>query len=231
MSDVTQKKLQELIDKANDKLSCGKGTECYYNKHVQELESIYKKKLLNVKTAPEQLDIARKNYYTFKDGKEKYYSEEEKRLTDISKSHILKINKNHKNIYDTNNSLISKYELLKNYEHMLKNSIKTMYKEDKELEQNIDNEHSDLDTANRKVYYEIQEINSLSFWYNLFRYIYIFIFVIFIYFFIKNKFWKSIKYIFILIIAFTNNWVNITFAIYDLLKKYILNPIYNFINN
>ena len=231
MSDVTQKKLQELIDNANEKLSCGEGTDCYYNKRVQELETIYKKKLLNVKTAPEQLDIARKNYYVFKDGKDKYNSEEYKRLTEVSKSHILKLIENHDKIYATNKSLITNLNLLKKYEHLLINDIKSLNKEDRQISQNIDDSRDDLNTANRKVYYELQEINSLSFWHTLFRYLYILITLIFIYFFIRRKYWTNVKFIFIFIIAITNNWVNITFTIYDLLKKYIFNPLYKYINN
>ena len=58
-------KVNKLIDKANESVLCVPGSDCYKNQEIERLKKKYENKQVNKKTAPEQLDSARKNYYTY----------------------------------------------------------------------------------------------------------------------------------------------------------------------
>ena len=90
------KDVNKLIAKANESVSCGVGSDCYRQKKIDKLHDIYNSKGVNKKTAPEQLDVARKNYYTYAFGQPGYIEKETQVLTDRVDKEIVKMNNTHK---------------------------------------------------------------------------------------------------------------------------------------
>ena len=90
------KDVNKLIAKANESVSCGVGSDCYRQKQIDKLHDIYNSKGVNKKTAPEQLDVARKNYYTYAFGQPGYIEKETQVLTDRVDKEIVKMNNTHK---------------------------------------------------------------------------------------------------------------------------------------
>ena len=77
--DLTLKNAQDvnkLISNANESVFCGPGSDCYKNAEIERLKKKYENKQVNKKTAPEQLDSARKNYYTYAFGQPGYIKKE-----------------------------------------------------------------------------------------------------------------------------------------------------------
>ena len=73
-------KVNKLIDKANESVLCVPGSDCYKNQEIERLKK-YENKQVNKKTAPEQLDSARKNYYTYAFGQPGFIKKETEILT------------------------------------------------------------------------------------------------------------------------------------------------------
>ena len=96
LTEQNAQKVNKLIDKANASVFCGPGSDCYNNKESDRLFKIYKNKQENKKTAPEQLDSARKNYHTFTFGEPGFIKEETKVLTERVDNIIVNKTKDHK---------------------------------------------------------------------------------------------------------------------------------------
>ncbi len=203
--------LQKTIDNVQDNIACGKGTQCYFQKHSAELEAIYKSKQTNKATAPEQLAKARKNYYVFSQGEAGFQKEEQARLSTVADKMIGTLKKAHTENVDNINTAIGKYNYALKYHEQLLSELERLYEEDKELAQKIDDEIAGLKTADRKVYYENNEIEGIDLWVTVLTGLYWLIFAIFAGLFIIRSLWKDKKYIAILIglIAwpFVGNWI------------------------
>ena len=215
--------LQGMIDKANASVFCGKGTQCYFQKNTDELESIFKAKQQNVQTAPLQLDEARKNYYTFAYGEDGYIKEETERLNSLADKAIDKLTETHKKTVESINSIINEYDVSNKYKIQLLSNIKKLNKEDEVLIKEIDNEISELKTSDRKVYYEVEEINTLDLWGTVLKGLYWLIFAVFLGLFIFRSLWKNKIYIGLLILLvawpFVSNFIII--KLIQLIKKII----------
>jgi len=203
--------LQKTIDNVQDNIACGKGTQCYFQKHSGDLEAIYKAKQTNEVTAPEQLDRARKNYYVFTYGQDGFMKEERQRLSGVADKTIATLTAAHEENVGNINTAIGKYNYALKYHQQLIAELERLYKEDKELAQQIDDEIANLKTADRKVYYENNEIESIDLWVTVLTGLYWLIFAIFAGLFLIRSLWKDKKYIVILIALiawpFVGNWI------------------------
>tara|TARA_Y100000992_G_C21274091_1_gene498873 strand:- start:4507 stop:5244 length:738 start_codon:yes stop_codon:yes gene_type:complete len=215
--------LQGMIEKANDSIYCGKGTQCYFQKNSDELESIFKAKQQNIKTAKNQLDEARKNYYTFAYGESGYINEETERLNKVSDKIIDSLTESHKKNVDSVDSLINELDVSLKYKIQLLTNLKGLYKEDSHLTQEIEDEIAALKTSDRKVYYEEEEINNADLWVAVLKGLYWLVFAVFIGLFLIKSLWKNKIYILFLILLVAWPFISdfIVVKILQLIKKII----------
>jgi len=215
--------LQKMIDAANEKILCGEGTECYFKKHSKELETIFRAKTQNNKTAPEQLTEARKNYYVYAYGNATYKEKETERLENVVNTIITNLGAAHNNSITNINTLIDTYDTGSKYHIQLYSKLQNLYKEDNKLSQEIDNDIAGLKTADRKIYYENEEIKTNDSWVTTLTRLYWVVFVIFVGRFLIKSLWKNKIYIAILIglilWPFVSNYIAI--SIIKLIKKII----------
>jgi hypothetical protein len=166
----SQEKINELLDLTSEKLLCG--PDCQKNKTTEELKQKFLDAQTNLQTAPINLENTKKNYYVYSEGLPFYNNMLEEELEQKADTIATLVSENfNSEVSDANvmnnylnTALInSKYtkELLQNY--LEKNKI---------LKLQLKESYGDILTNDRKTYYETDALNTLTFWYKLFWYIY-----------------------------------------------------------
>jgi len=174
----TTNQLNALIEKSAQAISCG--PDCQKIKSTQDLEQKYLDAQTNMKTAPIQLQEAKKNYYVFSEGQGAYNTLMETELTNkadkigelIKEKFLEEIQRATTLNFYYNSDIINSKNSIELYNNYLKKN--------KETEKNIRNSKGDTLTNDRKTYYETQELNSLQKWYMLFIWIYYILVVCFL---------------------------------------------------
>ena len=168
-------------------LSCAPGTECNNKNTLLDLEKKYNDAVRNRQTAPRQIDIAEKNYYTFKlgtAGYRKYIEEQVKNDTnkeiDAIKtqfgdqlSQVKELNQEDKVI---NMNYLNTLDLFRKYRS-----------ENKDLRDNIDKTKNDMLTSDRKSFYENQKLDGLMGYYKWLRILYFIVALALFYFVLFSK--------------------------------------------
>ena len=100
-------KMNSLIQQINGQLQCG--TECQKLKKDDRLKELYEKALLNIESAPQQLNRAEKNYYVETQGAD-YYNDvmTERYVIDADNDADSRIKK-HKEILGSMKSTVANY--------------------------------------------------------------------------------------------------------------------------
>lgn len=219
---LPQNKLNGLISMAKDRLLCN--SECQKNRESASLKKIWENSKTNLKTAPEQVEIAEKNYYIFDKGVAQYkdliFDRYSKTAEEMKQSSI----KKHKILLDELNTLIASYDAGTIYSKRMHELLKVRREENKKLKNSIDDFIGTTQTDARKVDYENIESTWISTVRKGLKYIYYSLFVI--YFLISDYFrtekYKSKKvWLFIVLyimFPFFLNWIIIQLYY---LKKYI----------
>ena len=189
------------IQSANELSACG--PECEKQKKTDELKKMYADSQTNLKTAPEQVSMAAKNYYMYAEGPEGYntfaqktYQKEGQGLADQLKTDLLEAITNAEFANDNYNTMYfnsqHSLELYLKYLHDVSEGDETWIKKENEVM-----------TNNRKSYYEDQGIDSLQFWNKFYFIMYIFHFLgllIALYFNKTTSFFMKILWILFFII-------------------------------
>ena len=194
--DLTMQNAEEmnkLIKKANTSVMCGPGSDCYKNQEIKRLKKIYENKQTNKQTAPEQLDSARKNYYTYAFGKPGYIEKETEILTRRVDKIIEKKTATHERSIDEINLFIQSYDSAVSYKKNLLLYLSKMYNENIELSQEIKDSIASLKTSDRKVWYEDDQIKTVDLWVTVLTSLYWLVFAIFLGLFLWNKMWGRVK--------------------------------------
>lgn len=205
-------KVNDLIDKANASVFCGPGSDCYDNKKSDELLKIYESKQVNKKTAPEQLDSARKNYYTFTYGEPGFIKKETEVLTNRVDKQIAVKTKDHKIQVEEINEFINSYDSAVRYKANLLLYLSKLYNENFELSQEIKDSIASLRTADRKVWYEDDQIKTVDLWVTVMKGLYWLVFAIFAGLFLWNKMWqinRPFKFVYCFVLLFLVLWLYI----------------------
>jgi len=200
-------KLNSLIDKATEAIICG--PQCQKDKTANELKQKYLNSKTNLQTAPNQVQIAAKNYYTFTQGDAGYNEYLETQLNEKAEKIA--------NIYQTNfnadvdkaNTEIDTYNgLYINFANVF--DLYTKYKtENIKLEKELKNTTSDILTNDRKTFYEDQGIDNLNFYYSIIKWLYIIVAIGFIIsLFMLNSSLKFIQKIVIIIILISYPFIS-----------------------
>ncbi len=210
LTEQNAQKVNKLIDKANASVFCGPGSDCYNNKESERLFKVYENKQVNKKTAPEQLDVARKNYYTFTFGEPGFIKEETKVLTERVDKMIVNKTKDHKVQIEEINEFINSYDSAVRYKANLLLYLSKLYNENFELSQEIKDSIASLRTADRKVWYEDDQIKTVDMWVTVMKGLYWLVFAIFAGLFLWNKMWqinKPFKFVYCFVLLFLVLWL------------------------
>ena len=200
----------KLISKANASVLCGPGSDCYRNQEIDKLKKIYTDKQYNKKTAPEQLDHARKNYYVYAFGQPGYVKKETEILTKRVDEIIVQKTNVHKMSIQEINLFISSYDSAVSYKANLLLYLAKLYKENEVLSQEIIDSIADLKTSDRKVWYEDEQIKTIDMWVTILTGLYWMVFAIFAGLFLWNKMWninKPFKYVYCVVLLLLAAWM------------------------
>ena len=229
---ISQDKITALLEKSAESLMCG--PTCQKLKITEELKQKYLDAQTNLQTAPIKLDQTKKNYYVYSEGTPYYNNMREEELKQKSEkiSELLGENFNDElssaltmNSYLNTALINSSYttELLKGYTE-----------KNLELQLLLRNRHGDILTNDRKTYYETDALNTLTFWYKLFWYIYYVLVLILILAFIfsTNDFSRTTKIIIGALVIFYTYYIDyIVRWVYGLWKLLISRLPKNVYNN
>lgn len=151
-------KINELIKNSSDYILCN--PTCQFNRKADELKQEYFDAKNSFLTIPSKIEIAEKNYYTFIGGDSLYNEELEKRLNKQVQEKINEYNL----LFDKEKE--KTIELNNNYNIKLKNTLNTYELYNKyilsltKLRKNVEEKKSDIFTNDRKIEYEVDEINN-----------------------------------------------------------------------
>ena len=223
----TLNNFNSFIQQASQTIACG--TECQKQKKSELLKKLYLDAQTNLATAPNQLETAAKNYYTFTQGETGYNEYIESDLT--AKANAIATMFKDNFVKDTSkcNAEINNYDgLLMNYQNVLELYLKYI-KENNELANKLKDETSDILTNERKTYYQDQGIASLQFYYSkILIFIYILTVIVFagsIFFYPSKYNWKFRLGIFIILLGLPFISTKLLyFVIYLFYKLYDLLP-------
>jgi len=181
----SQETINQLLELSSQELICG--PDCQQQKISTELKQKYLDAQTNLQTAPINLENTKKNYYVYAEGipfynnmlEEELQQKANKISTLVSENFDSEVSDaNVMNLYLNTALINSKYttELLENYLEKNKN-LKLQLKE----------RYGDILTNDRKTYYETDALNTLTFWYKLFWYIYYVLVIILVLVFIFSS--------------------------------------------
>tara|TARA_Y100000816_G_scaffold69053_1_gene46190 strand:- start:1639 stop:2682 length:1044 start_codon:yes stop_codon:yes gene_type:complete len=171
-------RLNRLLNSANARAACD--SACQRRNRSAELKRIYDEKKENKRTAPVQLENARKAYYSHKIGTTNYIRKRTAELRSEIRKILKKVHKDYKD-FDKNIKLN-----IKGYKDLLDSLInsKLFYKRlvelNKALERKLYVMKNDTSTDDRKVYYEQQGLDSLQWWQFSLRILYFCVVIAFI---------------------------------------------------
>jgi len=183
----TLNNFNSFIQQASQTIMCG--TECQKQKTSDQLKKLYLDAQTNLTTAPNQLAVAEKNYFTFSQGESGYNDYNNSNLTEKATeiANLFKANFI-KDVINCNSEIENYAGLSVNYENVLELYLKYI-KENVELVKDLKNDTSDILTNERKTYYQDQGIESLNFYYSyILKFIYILTVVVFLF---SNFFYTS----------------------------------------
>ena len=167
---ISQDKINQLLELSSQELICG--PDCQQKKISTELKQKYLDAQTNLQTAPINLENTKKNFYVYSEGLPFYDNMREEELQQKADTISTLVSENFNsevsdanvmNLYLNTALINSKYtaELLEDY--LEKNT---------KLKLQLKDRYGDILTNDRKTYYETDALNTLTFWYKLFWYIY-----------------------------------------------------------
>lgn len=172
----TQNKINDLLEKSYNSLMCG--PSCQKQKKTDELKQKYLDAQTNLTTAPTQLVQAKKNYYVYAEGENKYNAMQEEELKAVSK----KMGEELASLFNDelkNANTMSSYLHIATTNSQYTIDLLTNYlKENKKMMEQLRESRSDIVTNDRKTYYENEATNNLELWYTLFWYVFYLLYII-----------------------------------------------------
>ena len=158
----TTDKINQLIATANKSMECG--SACQELKERKNLDKIYQKAQNNVQNAPEELEIAEKNYYQFTLGEGGYKN----MLRERYKKNAIEMQKKLTSKHDDNmtelNNLFKEVEDQSIYSARMSDLMQKYLIENKTLKNKTDLYLKQTHTSDRKTYYENEQLTTLQKW-------------------------------------------------------------------
>uniref|UniRef100_A0A6C0H6V6 Transmembrane protein n=1 Tax=viral metagenome TaxID=1070528 RepID=A0A6C0H6V6_9ZZZZ len=203
--------LNKLISMTSNQLSCD--SECQKNKKIKELKENLQKAQNNIVTAPYELQNAKNNYYKFILGDSNYkkklesdYSQKAQDLSNIILNTFYNLNDTA--IKKTNESihLESIFKNIQDFSKQLnQQNKKNILLNTQKIQQNLTND--------RKIFYQMQKINYLNYWFYFFCFIYYTLFIFYFYFSQHSLFFSLFVFFIPILVHFISslvfNWLGI----------------------
>ena len=229
---ISQDKINQLLELSSQELICG--PDCQQKKISTELKQKYLDAQTNLQTAPINLENTKKNFYVYSEGLPFYDNMREEELQQKADTISTLVSENFNsevsdanvmNLYLNTALINSKYtkELLDNY-----------LEKNQKLKLQLKERYGDILTNDRKTYYETDALNTLTFWYKLFWYIYyvLVIMLILSFIFSSTDFSRITKIIISVLVIFYTYYIDyIVRWVYGLWKLLISRLPKNVYNN
>lgn len=219
---IDMNKFNTLISQASDAVMCN--SECRKQRETDKLKQNYLNAQTNLASAPNQLQVAQKNYVTFTQGISGYNDLRESELQDKAQEIADKFTEYFDSDSEKIKTQIDTYKgLLINFKNVAELYLKYK-KENVQLMKDLKDETNDVLTNERKTYYEDQKIDGLKgFYFYILLAIYIICLIGFILFTImypSQTTWKVklASFIGFILLPFFSTWIlgNIIYLIYKL---------------
>jgi lipopolysaccharide export LptBFGC system permease protein LptF len=228
---ISQDKINKLLELSSQEFICG--PDCQQQKISTELKQKYLDAQTNLQTAPINLENTKKNYYVYSEGLPFYDNMREEELQQKADTISTLVSENFNsevsdanvmNLYLNTALINSKYtaELLEDY-----------LEKNQKLKLQLKERYGDILTNDRKTYYETDALNTLTFWYKLFWYIYYVLVIILILAFIfsSTDFSRMTKIIISLFIIFYTYYIDYivrwVYGLWKLLVSRLPKNVYN----
>lgn len=219
-TDTISDNIQNVISNL-PQIMCSPGTLCHNNKTKNDLKEKYYHAKETSENAPENLRQAKKNYFTFLEGKQGWTKMERAKYHKKAIAEKQVIENAHKDKIKQLQSDIKLYGNILDYHTQLKTTtIHNSNKYNKDTKQ-LTNIKSSNALNERKIIYETEQNNTMQMWKDVVRTIYIIIVLIYTYFFIRKKLWRPGGY--------RNHYIDITLLIFFYIWPFIALPIIKFI--
>ena len=225
---IDMNKFNTLISQASDAVLCN--SECRKQRETDKLKQNYLNSQTNLASAPNQVQVAQKNYITFTEGPAGYNDLLDNQLQEKAQEIVNKFTEYFESDSKEITTQIDTYEgLLINFKNVAELYL-NYKKENVQLIKDLKNETNDVLTNERKTYYEDQKIDGLKgFYYYILLGIYIICLIGFIIFslmypsqtsFIK----KIVSIIGFILLPFFSTWIlekfiYLIYTLYELLPK------------
>ena len=220
--------INSFLNQATQTIMCN--SDCQKQKQSEQLKRDLLNAQVNLASAPNQVEIAEKNYVIFEEGELAYNELRDNQLEKNADLIIQKYKENFKDDVEKINLQLNSYTgLVINFKNIVELYI--YYKrENRKLFEQLKEDTNDILTHERKTYYEDQEIDKLKYYYYYIfltiYYISVICFTIFTFIYPSNINWKIqiLISIFLFILPFISTWIlgmliYILYEIYNLLPK------------
>ena len=225
---IDMNKFNTLISQASDAVLCN--SECRKQRETDKLKQNYLNSQTNLASAPNQVQVAQKNYVTFTEGPSGYNDLLDNQLQEKAQEIVNKFTEYFESDSKEITTKIDTYEgLLINFKNVAELYLKYK-KENVQLVKDLKNETNDVLTNERKTYYEDQKIDGLKgFYYYILLGIYIICLIGFIIFSLmypsQTSFMRKLASIIgFILLPFLSTWIldkiiYLIYAVYDMLPK------------
>jgi hypothetical protein len=225
---IDMNKFNTLISQASDAVLCN--SECRKQRETDKLKQNYLNSQTNLASAPNQVQVAQKNYVTFTEGPSGYNDLLDNQLQEKAQEIVNKFTEYFDSDSKEITTQIDTYEgLLINFKNVAELYLKYK-KENVQLIKDLKDETNDVLTNERKTYYEDQKIDGLKgFYYYILLGIYIICLIGFIIFTLmypsQSSFIKKIVSIIgFIALPFLSTWIlgkiiYLIYTLYELLPK------------
>lgn len=196
----TSSMLNSVIQQANKQTNCG--PDCQREKKIEDLKGKYNTAKNNLENGPENLAEARKNYFTYAFGNKYFNDFSEKEFTEKSDKLVKTMKKQHTDDVNEINELLDNYKGLYISKQNTIDLLSKYKKENKDLESETDDNIKAVETNDRRVFYENQEISKLKKYNSFLSIIYWVTFALLIVIIIYNGYYSNFKLLGVVVLFF-----------------------------
>jgi hypothetical protein len=187
-----------FLQKATEAVTCG--ASCQREKTTNELKQKYFDAEVNAATAPQQVETSLKNYLEYSQGDSAYNDHVDNDLKKKAEIIATTFNNNFEKEVESLRLLIGSYNgILLNYNHLVE-YYASFYKQNIRLANKVKITLSDVQTNDRKTFYEDQNIERLKLFYKIIVFVYILCILVFVgcMILVPTSFTRKIQYISVL---------------------------------
>lgn len=182
--DINITQFNDFLTRATDAIACD--PECQRERTSNELREKYFNAKTNLMTAPNQVNVAAKNYYTFVEGESGYNTYLDNKLNGEANTIIRDFQNNFNTQVGKITQVLDSYDsLLVNYKNIIE-LYNNYVKKNIEMENKLKIEKSDILTNHRKTYYQDQGMDSLTYYYKWLLFLYVIFAMVCIFFMFRG---------------------------------------------